>query len=74
MRTTAAVMVVLSLVSIAPACGDDKTGAQMCKEVGELCHDTPSQLGVECHELGHDGAPEQCEAMYDDCIAECSGG
>jgi hypothetical protein len=63
----------LLILPVAACGGDDKTPAQMCEEIGELCHDTATALGQQCHELGHAENPAACEAQYDDCIAECSG-
>jgi hypothetical protein len=48
-------------------------GVIMCAEIGTYCHayDEGTGLGAECHETGHQGDPEACAAIYDECIAFC---
>jgi hypothetical protein len=71
------------------ACGDDSGGVgggggtgggdssrPTCDALGEICHDTQTTLGQECHELGHDEAntEDDCKAREAECLAECQGG
>jgi len=70
-------------VGLLLGCGDSTTGGggaglverPTCDELGEKCHDSPTQLGQECHEFGHDSTntEEDCLARYEECIAECQG-
>ncbi|NUP05738.1 MAG: hypothetical protein HOW73_06720 [Polyangiaceae bacterium] len=61
----------LLLALSSAGCGDDSEGLAKCEELGELCHDTATDLGQECHELGHESDASLCEERYDECIAEC---
>lgn len=64
-------------------CGDSETGGggaglikrPTCDEIGKKCHHSPTELGQECHEFGHDhtNTEEDCKARYVECMAECEG-
>jgi hypothetical protein len=46
----------------------------MCATLGTLCHDYDTgngDLGDQCHDVGHEGDPEACAEIYDDCVAFC---
>jgi len=60
-----------ALLFVLAAC-DDEDGAAKCDELGELCHPVMTDLGQECHELGHAGDPDVCTERYDECVEECS--
>jgi hypothetical protein len=66
------------------ACGDDHahgsggggggdSARPTCDELSEVCHDTTSDLGVECHELGHESSTTEatCKEREAECKAEC---
>lgn len=75
----------LASVLVLAACGDDTGGAggaggspadgprPTCDKLGETCHDTPSDLGQECHEFGEDtsNTEDACKAREAECLAEC---
>lgn len=44
----------------------------LCTELGEVCHDVEGADAQACHDLGHDGDEDACEAEYDACIATCT--
>lgn len=80
-RRLASAPLLLALAT-ASACGDDHShgsggggdaGRPTCDELSEICHDSTTDLGVECHDLGHDeGATEEaCQAREEECKAEC---
>jgi hypothetical protein len=59
-------------------CGDDHhsqghhAGGQ-CEALGHVCHDADDGNGraAECHDVGHAEEPEECEAIFDECIELC---
>ena len=66
------------------ACGDDHAhgaggggggdaGRPTCDEIGELCHESTTDLGQECHEFGEAEASteEQCKEREEECKGEC---
>jgi hypothetical protein len=49
-------------------------GAALCQELGHRCHgydDGGTNLGSECHHIGHSGNVSECIEHYDECIAAC---
>ncbi len=50
-------------------------GSALCEELGHTCHafDDGDGLGRECHEVGHAGDHEACEAIFDQCSQLCRG-
>lgn len=63
----------------ASGCGDnDNSGsdarpsaALQCEVVGSLCHDSASDAGQACHDLGHDGQPAACVDGFAACLDVC---
>lgn len=57
---------------------DDKPAASnsagSCDLLATRCHDSQTDLGVECHELGHAGDDSACGPRKDECLAECPEG
>ncbi len=56
---------------------DASAGAVMCAELAAACHagdDGSGDLADECHDIGHLGDVDECEARYDECMAFCMGG
>lgn len=51
---------------------DGALASSQCAQLGSICHDSTTALGMECHDLGHGGAPTTCAARYAQCVAECS--
>ena len=49
----------------------DGEGIAMCEEIGTTCHDSSSERGMECHEIGHDLLVDGCRENYDECIELC---
>lgn len=82
MRTSNSMLIALALVASvgAASCGDNDNEAPrpsaelQCTVVGSLCHDAESAEGQACHELGHDGPPDQCAARFPECIGLCLDG
>lgn len=78
----ALLVLVLSAVPLALACGDDgdgtdREGLRMCCELGARCHldaddpvDSPKRT---CHDLGHLNEPGACREQYESCLALCAG-
>ena len=74
-------LVLVLLVGIgASACGDNDNSAPptaqpsavlQCEVMGSLCHRNDDAAGQACHELGHDGTPDQCVAQFPACIGLC---
>jgi hypothetical protein len=70
--------VLLACVTAA-GCGDNDnsveeptpSAALQCEVMGSLCHDSESDAGQACHELGHDGPPSACRAEFSDCLDVC---
>ncbi|HVJ14835.1 MAG TPA: hypothetical protein VM686_05320 [Polyangiaceae bacterium] len=57
----------------AGAGGVGGAGTAACEEIGHLCHEAESsELGAECHELGHTGDGEVCLDRYEECISFCT--
>jgi hypothetical protein len=64
-----AALLLIGLVVVVSGCDDNPSE---CEELGEVCHDTGTDLGQECHEVGHHGDEDECAERYDECIAECT--
>jgi hypothetical protein len=49
-------------------------GLRKCIELGNVCHAPDPGSGPihECHQVGHAGNPDACEAQYDACLALCT--
>jgi uncharacterized repeat protein (TIGR04052 family) len=49
--------------------------ADACDQLGDHCHepDDGSGLANLCHETGHSGNAQWCEAIYDECATVCEG-
>jgi hypothetical protein len=69
----------LALALVGTACGEDDDednpvpmADPVCQEIGEVCHGVPTDLGEECHELGHDGVAAVCAEREDECLAHCN--
>ena len=83
MRTPDRMLVMLALIVGVSAlgCGDNDNNAPpeqpsptlQCEVVGTLCHDSDTDAGQACHELGHQGPPSQCAVRFSGCIDECLG-
>ncbi|HEY6080857.1 MAG TPA: hypothetical protein VIW29_18715 [Polyangiaceae bacterium] len=74
--------VVLAAFLVVPGCSDDDhdgegdphgDAALVCQVMGELCHAADSGEGPahDCHEIGHVGEGEACEAAFDGCMGVC---
>ncbi|MBX3232400.1 MAG: hypothetical protein KIT84_22510 [Labilithrix sp.] len=65
----------LALVVACSSSGSDAppNHAGSCAILASQCHpyDGKSQLGTECHELGHDGDDAKCGPRLAECQAEC---
>lgn len=77
MKLRPSVLLTLPLLAAAAFVGcssaDSHETSEQCEEMGSLCHE-PGETNAQaqaCHEFGHDGDPEVCADMYDDCIALC---
>jgi len=46
--------------------------ASYCGQLASACHSDPSELGVECHDLGHAGDEAACEARHVECLGRCT--
>ena len=56
------------------ACGDDTAAEKpTCEALGELCHDSTTEAGIDCHETAEDAATteDMCLEMEAACRAEC---
>ena len=55
------------------ACHGETTGRPTCDELGELCHDSESDVGQDCHVTAEDEATteDDCLEMEAECRAEC---
>jgi hypothetical protein len=71
-RSSLAAALLVVLASLA-ACGDEGGDRPTCDAIGEICHDSASDAGQECHEFGEaDGSTEeQCQEREEACRAEC---
>ncbi len=71
-RTSASALLMLAVVGLS-ACEDETTGRPTCDELGELCHDSESDAGQDCHVTAEEEATteEECLEMEDACRAEC---
>lgn len=63
----AAIVACSSSSSTPPA----ETFAGSCSDLASRCHPVKTPLGVECHELGHEGDDAKCGPRKDECLAEC---
>lgn len=64
------------LVTALAACSDDTAtnnaaGLAACTLIGERCHDSTSQAGMDCHRYGHAENPTVCLARQAECLAAC---
>ena len=50
--------------------GDDSSEAS-CAELGAGCHDTPTPLGMMCHDVGHGTDEVACAEIWLECKEEC---
>ena len=50
--------------------GDDSSEAN-CAELGAGCHDTPTPLGMMCHDVGHGVDEAACAEIWVECKEEC---
>lgn len=64
----AAVLFACSSSSSSPE-GDAFAGS--CELLATRCHDSATELGTECHELGHAGDDTACGPRKDECLTEC---
>jgi hypothetical protein len=57
-----------------PACGDDEHEVPPeCEEIAELCHDSTTDEGQECHENAEEvWSAAECTANEAACLAECA--
>lgn len=71
-RTSPLALLMLGAGSLL-ACDHDSTDRPTCAEVGELCHDSESDVGQDCHVTAEEEAPteEECQEMEEACRAEC---
>ena len=62
----------LSILVLSLGCGHEEAGP-ICTEIGEVCHDATSELGIECHEYAHEEGrtEDECSERRDECLAEC---
>jgi hypothetical protein len=67
-------LIIAALVAAATGCGHghDDDDTPVCDNLGEVCHDSTTEMGMACHDLGHDGDEEACVAMEEACLAECA--
>jgi hypothetical protein len=45
-----------------------------CGQLQELCHDSTSPVGVNCHTVGHAGDEAICLSQHSLCLSACQGG
>lgn len=64
-------VVALACSSSEPPASVDPTGS--CRAMASACHpyDKLSDIGHECHELGHAGDDTACAPRKDECLAAC---
>lgn len=55
------------------ACGDDEHEVPAeCEEIAELCHDSTTPEGQDCHESAEETwTAAECMANEEACLAEC---
>lgn len=74
MRFFRVAALVASLVAVS-ACGDDHEDGDIpaeCEEIAELCHESTTELGIECHENAEEvWTAEECQDAEAECLAEC---
>ncbi|HTV18515.1 MAG TPA: carbohydrate-binding protein [Polyangiaceae bacterium] len=46
--------------------------ASYCGQLASACHGDTTELGVECHDLGHAGDEAACEARQLECLGRCT--
>jgi hypothetical protein len=75
MRTLLATLTVLLAVA---ACSSSSTpsppvddSAGSCRVLAKECHPHKTPLGIECHELGHEGDDAKCGPRKAECLAAC---
>ncbi len=60
-----------------PACGgdddDEREVPAECEEIAELCHESTTDEGQECHENAEElWSASECVANEEACLAECA--
>lgn len=51
--------------------GADDSSEASCRVIGAGCHDATTPLGVECHDVGHNGDEAVCAEAWVQCKREC---
>lgn len=68
----AAALAVVVVVSCSDSSSSPPGGHHgACAELASRCHPVKTPLGIECHELGHDGDDSRCGPRRAECLAEC---
>jgi hypothetical protein len=70
--TTAPYTLSIATLALAlAACDSDERPT--CDALGELCHDSTTEVGIDCHETAEDAATTEdaCLEMEEACRAEC---
>lgn len=64
-------LLVATIVLASAACDFD--ARPTCEEIGEVCHSSETDPGIECHETAEDPdtTEDTCDEMKDACLAEC---
>jgi len=74
MRSLLAMLTILVAVA---ACSSSSSGSPVddpagsCRLLAKQCHPSKTALGIECHELGHEGDDAKCGPRKADCLAAC---
>jgi hypothetical protein len=68
--------VLATLFAAFAACGGDDDGDSEipaeCEEIAELCHESTTEAGIECHENAEGvWSAEECTENEAACLAEC---
>jgi hypothetical protein len=73
MRSVKLALLLASLAGLL-ACGDDDHEVPAeCEEIAELCHDSTTEEGQECHENAEGvWSASECVANEEACLAECA--
>jgi hypothetical protein len=66
-----------ALLTASAACGGDDDEHDLpaeCEEIAEICHESTTELGLECHENAEEvWSAEECAENEAACLAECEG-
>jgi hypothetical protein len=80
MKLTFRIFASLAVVVTAIACSSSSStpppadNAGSCAQLASQCHGVETPIGIECHELGHDGDDSKCGPRRAECLAACPDG